>query len=155
MKSAHVIYISPKMQTARNAWCLSNVAGGPAIRRLVNRLRKAFGECLLLCHEEATAQLICAASGGPVEVSSRPGRYSALADFVQRHNLDYVALYPDTSIFPDCEGVAEMLALHERTGASATRIHTNRSQPDSTRESGFLGQACVRGQRLYWKALAG
>ena len=120
MRSAHVIYISPKMQTASNAWCLSGIAGEPAIRRLTNRLRRAFGECSVLCHEDATAQLIAEAIGAPVEVSPRPGRYSALLDFVRKHELDCVALYPDTTIFPDCDGVAEMLSLQERTGAAAT-----------------------------------
>jgi glycosyltransferase involved in cell wall biosynthesis len=121
MKSAHVIYISPKMQTARNAWCLSDIAGQPAIRRLSSRLETAFGGCWMLCHEEATAGLIREATGsGNVVVSSRPGRYSALADFARGNELDYLVLYPDTAIFPDCEGAAAMIALHEKSKAAAT-----------------------------------
>jgi glycosyltransferase involved in cell wall biosynthesis len=125
-ETVSVVQVPVRVDSVEADWSFGDVAGQPAVRHLVARIRAGLADIpvFLLCSDNRTADLlhqVFDGSGCEVFHSTVLDKLGSLAEFCQCHaEFDTLVLFHPHSLFPDCEIAGEMLSSHREEKADAT-----------------------------------
>jgi len=130
--TAVVVYVGPKLASAHDHWCLTEVAGAPLLVHALGRMRMNpfFAGCDLwiLLHGPACGPIpletdlrkAVAPTGAGLRVSRMVNCLGVLDSFAKETDYKTIAVFPENAIFPDLKLSRVLVDAHAEADADAT-----------------------------------